>query len=216
MLLLIVPNGENKMQIKNYSVHYGDRVLAENLQVDFSSQVINVISGANGSGKTTLLDFIAGIEIKGAKGQKIDVPKQQDIAYQLQRSHFFPTLTVAQTIQMYQQLSGEAVENNEAIFQIIKREVLDKIWHVKMGQLSGGERQIILTYGQCLLDRKLYVFDEPTSGVDVTNAKIIMKLINSLVQKRQKLVILTTHNLEQLIDLPVRIIHIDSLSEQSN
>lgn len=123
---------------------------------------------------------------------------------------------MAQTIQMYQQLSGEAVENNEAIFQIIKREVLDKIWHVNMGQLSGGERQIILTYGQCLLDRELYVFDEPTSGVDVTNAKIIMKLINSLVQERQKLVILTTHNLEQLIDLPVRIINIDSRSEQTN
>ena len=77
-----------------------------------------------------------------------------------------------------------------------------------MGQLSGGERQMVLTYGQCLLEKELYIFDEPTSGVDVTNSKVILKMIASLVQEREKLVIMTSHNIEQLADLPVKMINI--------
>lgn len=194
------------MQIKNYSLRYPDRVLAENFDAEFSNQVINVITGANGAGKTTLLDFIAGVGPKAAKGDKVNVPMQAEIAYQLQHIHFFTTLSVAQTITMYRQLGNLTIETQNPTFQMIKEQVLDKIWHVEMGKLSGGERQMVLTYGQCLLEKKLYIFDEPTSGVDVDNTKIILKMIASLVQKRQKLVIMTSHNLEQLADLPVRLI----------
>ncbi|CAM3214968.1 ABC transporter ATP-binding protein [Leuconostoc rapi] len=194
------------MQIKNYSLRYVDRVLAQNFDVEFSNQAINVITGANGAGKTTLLDFIADVGPKAAKGDKINVPKQAEIAYQLQHIHFFTTLSVAQTITMYRQLGDPAVETQNPTFQIIKAQILDKIWHVEMGKLSGGERQMVLTYGQCLLDRKLYIFDEPTSGVDVDNTKIILNMIASLVQERQKLVIMTSHNLEQLAELPVNLI----------
>lgn len=194
------------MQIKNYSLRYADRVLAQNFDAEFSTQAINVITGANGAGKTTLLDFIAGVGPKAAKGDKINVPKQADIAYQLQHIHFFTTLSVAQTITMYRQLGNPAIETENTTFQIIKKRVLDNIWQVEMGKLSGGERQMVLTYGQCLLEKKLYIFDEPTSGVDIDNTKIILSMIASLVQDRQKLVVMTSHNLEQLAELPVHLI----------
>lgn len=196
------------MQIKNYSLRYDDRILAQNFDTTFSNQAINVITGANGAGKTTLLDFIAGVGPKAANGDKIDVPKQAEIAYQLQHIHFFTTLSVGQTIDMYRQLGRYKIENQNETFQIIREQVLDKIWHVEMGQLSGGERQMVLTYGQCLLERTLYIFDEPTSGVDSDNTKVILRMIASLVQERGKLVIMTSHNLEQLSDFPVQVITI--------
>ena len=107
---------------------------------------------------------------------------------------------------MYRQLGNPAIETENTTFQIIKKRVLDKIWQVEMGKLSGGERQMVLTYGQCLLEKKLYIFDEPTSGVDVDNTKIILSMIASLVQDRQKVVVMTSHNLEQMVDLPVHLI----------
>lgn len=67
---------------------------------------------------------------------------------------------------------------------------------------------MVLTYGQCLLERNLYIFDEPTSGVDVDNTKIILNMIASLVKERHKQVIMTTHHLEQLSDFPVHMIKI--------
>lgn len=102
---------------------------------------------------------------------------------------------------MYRRFGNSLLEDNES-FKKIKQTVLDSIWHLKVGQLSGGERKIVLTYGQCLLNKKLYIFDEPTSGVDTTNAKIILKLIAALVVNNEKTVVMTSHNLDQLDGLP--------------
>ncbi|MBZ1515497.1 ATP-binding cassette domain-containing protein [Leuconostoc mesenteroides] len=189
------------MQIKKYSLHFGKRILAKNLDVILAEDKINIISGGNGVGKTTFLDFLAGVGPKTATEEKIGVPAQRDIAYQLQNIHFFPTLTVKQTIEMYRRFGNSLLEDNES-FKKIKQTVLDSIWHLKVGQLSGGERKIVLTYGQCLLNKKLYIFDEPTSGVDTTNAKIILKLIAALVVNNEKTVVMTSHNLDQLDGLP--------------
>ncbi|WP_220740589.1 ATP-binding cassette domain-containing protein [Leuconostoc miyukkimchii] len=196
------------MKIKNYGLRYGDRILANHLDIEFSNDLVNVIVGANGAGKTTLLDFIAGVGPAAASGEKIDVPDQRDVTYQLQHIHFFTTLRVGQIIAMYRQLGNSDVENQISGFEAIKNDVLAKIWQVEIGQLSGGERQMVLTYGQCLLERNLYIFDEPTSGVDVDNTKIILNMIASLVKERHKQVIMTTHHLEQLSDFPVHMIKI--------
>ena len=82
--------------------------------------------------------------------------------------------------------------------------VLKPLESIKMGQLSGGERRIVLTYGTCLLDRKLYLFDEPLSGVDPSNATLIMEMICSLAKK--SIVVMTTHQLGQLKNKEAKII----------
>lgn len=196
------------MEIKNYSLSFGNRQLADQFNVAFSREKLNVVIGANGAGKTSFLDFVAGVGSKNASGTKVDMPKMADIAYQLQHIHFFPTLTVAQTVGMYAQLGSESSQMTSGTFTTIKREVLSKIWHTKMGQLSGGEQQIVLTYGQCLLDRHLYIFDEPTSGVDATNAEIILQMINDLIVRHQKVVVMTSHHLEQLKEFDVNLIQL--------
>lgn len=196
------------MEIKNYSLSFGNRKLADQVDVVFSREKLNVVIGANGAGKTSFLDFVAGVGHKNANGTKVDIPSMVDVAYQLQHIHFFPTLTVAQTVGMYAQLGSESSQMASRTFATIKREVLSKIWHTKMGQLSGGEQQIVLTYGQCLLDKQLYIFDEPTSGVDATNAETILQMINELVERQHKVVVITSHHLEQLKEFDVNLIQL--------
>lgn len=196
------------MEIKNYSLSFGNRQLADRVDVAFSREKLNVVIGANGAGKTSFLDFLAGVGHKNASGIKVDMPSMTDVAYQLQHIHFFPTLTVAQTVGMYARLGSESSQMTSDTFTTIKREVLSKIRHTKMGQLSGGEQQIVLTYGQCLLDRHLYIFDEPTSGVDATNAEIILQMINDLIVRHQKVVVMTSHHLEQLKEFDVNLIQL--------
>lgn len=186
------------MQVKNYSLTFGSRRLSTNLDISFSSNKMNIITGANGAGKSTLLDFIAGVGPKGAVGEKVEIPPYQKIAYQLQQVHFFPTLTVAQTIDFYSKLSNRSDSKSYENEKSVRNNLLSSIWHTKMGQLSGGERQIVLTYGQCLLDKEVYIFDEPTSGVDETNAPLVLSMINDLVLNDHKIVIMTSHHSEQL------------------
>lgn len=186
------------MEVRNYSLRFGERQLADAINIKLTREQLNVVTGANGSGKSSLLDFMAGIGPKSAYGEKIDLPRSSEIAYQLQKTHFFPTLTVAQTIQMFRDLSHAAVESSDPVFQKLKSAVLDPIWSTQMGQLSGGEQQMVLTYGHCLLDKTLYLFDEPTSGVDVAHAQMMMQLIHRLVTERGKTVVLIAHHLAQL------------------
>ena len=77
------------MEIKNYSVTFGNRQLSTNLDVSFSTSKMNIVMGANGAGKSTLLDFVAGVGPKGAVGEKVGIPSYKKIAYQLQQVHFF-------------------------------------------------------------------------------------------------------------------------------
>ncbi|CCF24983.1 ATP-binding cassette domain-containing protein [Leuconostoc citreum] len=193
------------MHISHYSAQYGHRVLARDFSMTLKPNVVNILIGANGSGKTTLLDFIAGVATTKVTGVKYDVPKPKQIAYQLQQVQFLPTLTVAQTLKMYQELGGKTTTFHDDVSELISP-VLDHIWSTKMGQLSGGERQLVSTYGQFLLNRQLYIFDEPTSNVDSHNTEIILNLIEYLVLVRHKVVLITTHHPEQLADLPTHII----------
>ncbi|MCT4390677.1 ATP-binding cassette domain-containing protein [Leuconostoc falkenbergense] len=195
------------MEVKNYSVSFGSRQLSTNINVSFSSNKMNIIMGANGAGKSTLLDFIAGIGPEGAVGEKVGIPSYQKIAYQLQQVHFFPTLTVAQTVAFYSQLTTN--QSNSKTYENaknVRNNLLSPIWNTKMGQLSGGERQIVLTYGQCLLDKEVYIFDEPTSGVDEKNAPVVLSMINDLVINDHKIVIMTSHHSDQLKQFDLNLI----------
>ncbi|QEA58207.1 ATP-binding cassette domain-containing protein [Leuconostoc koreense] len=194
------------MEVKNYSVSFGSRQLSTHVDITFSNSKMNIVMGANGTGKSTLLDFIAGVGPKGAVGQKVEIPAYQEIAYQLQQVHFFPTLTVAQTIAFYSKLSNKPKSKIYENAHTVRSNLLSPIWNTKMGQLSGGERQIVLTYGQCLLNKEVYIFDEPTSGVDETNASIILSMINDLIINDHKIVILTSHHSDQLKQFDLNLI----------
>ncbi|WP_367366467.1 ATP-binding cassette domain-containing protein [Leuconostoc pseudomesenteroides] len=194
------------MEIKNYSVTFGSRQLSTNLDISFSSKKMNIIMGANGAGKSTLLDFIAGVGPDGAVGEKVGIPLYNKIAYQLQQVHFFPTLTVAQTIDFYSQLTNQPNSKTYENAKSVRNNLLSPIWHTKMGQLSGGERQIVLTYGQCLLDKEVYIFDEPTSGVDEKNAPVVLSMINDLIVNDHKIVIMTSHHSDQLKQFDLNLI----------
>lgn len=192
------------MEIKNYSVTFGNRQLSTNLDVSFSTSKMNIVMGANGAGKSTLLDFVAGVGSKGAVGEKVGIPSYKKIAYQLQQVHFFPTLSVAQTVEFYSKMTSTAKMYENA--QTVRKNLLEPIWDTRMGQLSGGERQIVLTYGQCLLDKEVYIFDEPTSGVDETNAPVVLSMINDLVINEHKIVIMTSHHSDQLKQFDLNLI----------
>ncbi|MBA1435082.1 ATP-binding cassette domain-containing protein [Bombilactobacillus bombi] len=195
------------MKIEQLNFSYQQKVIFQNLNIDFCNQAINVIIGSNGAGKTTLLDIIAGIYPKISHSQLFDFPSPKQIMYQLQRSAFFPTLTVAQTLELFSTMDSTIVAQT-ATMNFIKQK-LQPLLSTKMGQLSGGERQIVLIYGICLLERELYLFDEPISGIDVQNAALILQMLNDLVSERHKKVIMTLHQLEQLKTISSYFILID-------
>ncbi|WP_311406939.1 AAA family ATPase [Liquorilactobacillus uvarum] len=192
------------MEIKDLSFSYQERLIYDRLNVKFQDGVPNIIIGPNGVGKTTLLDTLAHLNSSDTYNALVDVPSVKEIGYQLQKTIFYTTLTVGQTLKMYQKIDHAGGAAPTALMNKIYATVLKPLESIKMGQLSGGERRIVLTYGTCLLDRKLYLFDEPLSGVDPSNATLIMEMICSLAKK--SIVVMTTHQLGQLKNKEAKII----------
>lgn len=80
--------------------------------------------------------------------------------------------------------------------------MIQKIQNIKFGNLSGGERRIVLVFLNYMLDRELYIFDEPESGVDIENSQEIFKWLRELVTLK-KTVIVTTHKLDNILAIDI-------------
>lgn len=187
------------MKITNYAFAYKDQPIFDDFSVEFSSEHLNVLLGENGSGKSTLFDAIA--DVNGAKNQPI--PKQA-VAYKVQQPVLFPNLTVQEMINLFTQIGSLKFETETG--RLIREDFLSKILSRKMGQLSGGERQLLFSYGTHLLDRDVYLFDEPTAGVSFSNAEYIIKMMQELVDSRGKTVVVTLHDLKEIETMPVHLI----------
>ena len=90
------------MEIKDLSFSYQERLIYDRLNVKFQDGVPNIIIGPNGVGKTTLLDTLAHLNSSDTYDALVDVPSVKEIGYQLQKTIFYTTLTVGQTLKMYQ------------------------------------------------------------------------------------------------------------------
>ncbi|MED4129433.1 ATP-binding cassette domain-containing protein [Shouchella miscanthi] len=201
------------------NVHYKYRksnsYILKNLNVDFTQNTINVIVGLNGAGKTTLFDIIAGLHkvVPGIKNRY----KVEDIAYQMQGVPLLSSLKGCDIARLFmntdkktnmkKKLSAESILNADATVEEIK--LGSSLWDKEYGKMSPGERRWLIISCFCKLERKLYIFDEPTSGVDPISRGKIIKNIKKLGTDPQKKIILSTHLLHDLeqIDGNIYLLH---------
>ena len=180
-------------------------------QIPFAHDCVNLIIGRNGIGKTTLLDTLAGeIDENGNDTQSV----RPNTAYITQNHGLFESLTVSEQIDIIRQIDGisgpEAAGNSsDALNKLIR--ILEPHRKTRMGMLSGGQAQIVSVWSACMLNRELYLFDEPLSGVDPYNATLIADAITALLptpdsdiqqqrlkDKMQRTVVVTLHSMEQI------------------
>ncbi|MCT6892250.1 MAG: hypothetical protein M3Z87_21780, partial [Lactobacillus sp.] len=73
---------------------------------------------------------------------------------------------------------------------------------------SGGEYQSVMVYCTSIMERELYLFDEPLSGIDSYIENLILDLVESLVVEKKKKVIMTLHQLAKLNSLQAHIVFV--------
>lgn len=182
------------MLIKKFDYKFGKKEdwIFKNLNIEFSDDNMNVLVGPNGVGKSTLLDCIADVDDTRATFNFLDFPSKEEIAYQLQGVPFIGEATVKRTIEMMLQIDGDKSTDLINIPNYIR-----SLYSKKMGDLSGGQRRLVIIYGISLLNRKLYLFDEPESGLDPEMSKKVIQLLNNINDSGKK-VIITTHQFENI------------------
>lgn len=185
------------IKIKDLTFKYRSENIVQNLNAEFREGKVNYLIGYNGAGKSTLFDLISDLQTNYS-GKIEGVPAKKDILYQTQNPVIFGALT-GKDLQDF--IFGIASKHEEIIFQNLTprfQKLYSSLLDRKVGDMSVGERRWLLLFLESKLNKKLFLLDEPLSGVDPVSKVQIEAIINSLVKNKHANVVVTTHELNYL------------------
>ena len=184
--------------IKSLNFSYQSEDVFKDLNLNFSSGIINLVSGPSGSGKTTLLNLIAGLE-KPSSGlimldddiqssnEKFIGPENRNVGFVFQDFALFPHLNVKQNIEFSENRNKELF--NTLIDNLSIKNYLSKYPH----ELSGGQQQRASIARAIYSEPKILLIDEPISNQDKNNKIEIIKIISDFTKDKEIVCILVSH-----------------------
>ena len=188
-------------------------------------QFVSIV-GSNGSGKTSLLNIICGsIPIEGGDvlvgGKSIARQKDYQRYASMGRVYQNPAAGTAPNLTMLENLSladnkgrsfglSRGVNRRRVDFyrqqlQSLGLGLEDKL-DVKMGALSGGQRQAVALLMATMTPLQFLILDEHTAALDPKTAEIIMELTDKVIREKHLTAMMVTHNLRHAVEYGDRIL----------
>lgn len=208
------------LELKNVSKFYYKKGIVSSgiskVSLKFDMGEFIAITGESGSGKSTLLNVISGLDTyeEGemyVNGEETSHYNEEDyeeyrkkyIGNIFQSFNLVNSYTVYQNVELVLLINGETRRSvKHKVIDILKKVNLYKYRHTKVSKLSGGMKQRV-SIARCLAkDTPIIIADEPTGNLDSKNAKSVLKLLYEI--SKYKLVIVVTHNFEQISEYATR------------
>ena len=203
------------IEIKNLSFKYNRKApnVLKDINLICEPGSVNVLIGLNGSGKTTLIKIVAGLLDRYEGEVLIHEKRLRDmsvteraslISYVSQRSGVADDFTVldyllfgkVNSLKFYQSPSPET---ELKVKQIAEKFHIEHLLDKKMGEISGGERQLVSICCAIVQDSQIIILDEPTSALDFKNQAIILSLIRNIAREENKTILMSSHNPNQAL-----------------
>ena len=199
------------IKFQNVSFSYENNVILDNISFEINQGESLCLIGSNGAGKSTLLQLMTGllgnytgsITIENMPVVKKNYNKIrtllgfvfQDFDSQL----FMPT--VKQDIAFG--LENFGFDNiDQRVNDIAKMLNITDILNKPAFKLSGGEKKLASLGTILAIEPKCILLDEPTTGLDPRNRKVLINIIKNL----DKTKIITTHDLDMAMEICQRVI----------
>jgi putative ABC transport system ATP-binding protein len=180
----------------------------QGLNLDVSKGEFIAFMGPSGSGKTTLLNLLGGLdvptrgsitvagdEITHMSAGKLTEWRARHVGFIFQMYNLIPVLNAFQNVELPLLLTklskSERRAHVETALSIVG--LADRMKHYPR-QLSGGQEQRVTIARSIVSDPTFLLCDEPTGDLDRKSADDVMALIEELVAKHQKTVLMVTHD----------------------
>lgn len=195
--------GDKVLKLKNIRKTYQDLVAVDNLSFEVKDGEIFGLLGENGAGKTTTFRMIMGLlEPDGGSilldGQKIDYSITDKIGFVTEERSLLTKLTVKEQILYYGALKG--MNNNEIIKELdywLDKFEIKEYENKKIKELSKGNQQKIQFISAVINQPKLLILDEPFTGLDPINVKMLKDAVYELKEKGTS-IIFSSHQMEYI------------------
>ena len=195
-----------------------------NLTVD-DGEFVSVV-GSNGSGKTSMLNILCG-SIPADSGQILmngeDITNKKEYkrnrtigrVYQNPAMGTCPSMTILENMSLADNkgrfyglgpgINRTRKEHYRDLLSQLGLGLEDKM-DVKVGSLSGGQRQAIALLMSTMTPIDFLILDEHTAGLDPKTAELIMELTDKVVREKKLTTIMVTHNLRYAVEYGNRLI----------
>lgn len=179
------------------------------------------IVGTSGSGKSTLLNMLAGLEkptkgevvIAGQHMEKMNEEelvrfRRENVGFIFQSFHLLGTMDARENVALPLAFRGEGkssrMKKADQMLDLVKLQKHKKHFP---NQMSGGQQQRVGVARALVLDPEIIFADEPTGNLDSRTSEDVMTLMQDVVRKQNKTLIMVTHDV-QLASYADRIFHI--------
>ncbi|MBQ9081234.1 MAG: ATP-binding cassette domain-containing protein [Clostridia bacterium] len=177
------------------------------------------VTGKSGSGKSTLLNVISGMDsyeegelyLEGQPTSHYLQPeweeyRQKYISFIFQDYNIIESFTVLQNVELALMHIEDVKQRKRRALELLARVGMSSHVKQKGSQLSGGQKQRTVIARALAKDSPIILADEPTGNLDSATSKEIIELLREV--SKDKLLIVVTHNFEQVASYATRHVRI--------
>jgi branched-chain amino acid transport system ATP-binding protein len=215
------------LETRGLTVRFGGHTAVDEVTCAFSRGMLTAIVGPNGAGKTTYFNLISG-QLRATSGAVVlngrditRLPASERAALGLGRAfqltNLFPSLTVFENVRLVVQarrrkgldvfsLIGSHRDIHDEAQAIVRRVKLEPLSTYKVSALSHGDQRKLEVALMLAMKPSVFMFDEPTAGMSIDEAPVILDLIAEIKESEHATILLVEHKMEVIRTLADRII----------
>ncbi len=219
------------LQTQDLTVRFGGHVAVNAVSCAFEPGTLTAIVGPNGAGKTTYFNLISG-QLRASSGSVTLggrnlsglSPSQRTragLGRAFQLTNLFPRLSVLENVRLAVQATREGEHRRglnlwsiwsdhaaltERAQDILRTVALADKEDETVANLPHGDQRKLEVALLMALEPQVFMFDEPTAGMNALEVPVILDLIRQLKQDRSKTILLVEHKMDVVRELADRII----------
>ncbi|MNF24990.1 Octopine permease ATP-binding protein P [compost metagenome] len=206
------PNKKPIIEIKDLKKSYGDNQVLAGFNMVLNEGENLVIMGKSGSGKSVMIKCLIGLE-EPDSGSIIVMGKEitqlsrdeldelrTEVGFLFQGSALYDSMTVRENLEFplrrHTKKFGEIEDTTPLVLEALENVGLAHTINLMPEELSGGMKRRVALARTLILQPRIILYDEPTTGLDPITAKEILLLMISIQKKYNTSAIIITHDVD--------------------
>ncbi len=202
--------------------HHNEVKALKGVSVELKAGEFVAVIGPSGSGKSTFMHILGAldvptngdVEIAGKKlsilsdNERADL-RAKELGFIFQGYNLLSTLTALENVVLAGEYAGlPSKTSQERARELLKEVGLAERMDHQPSELSGGEQQRVAIARSLMNDGRLILADEPTGELDTKNSEAIVAVLKDLVKRKNKTIVMVTHNedLTRFCDRTIKIV----------
>ncbi|WP_313117899.1 ABC transporter ATP-binding protein [Ectopseudomonas guguanensis] len=201
------------IDIRNLTKRFAQHTAVDDLSFQVQPGEVLGFLGPNGAGKSTTMKMLTGFlaptsgtaSILGCDIQTQTLEAQRQIGYLPEGAPCYGDMTVRGFLDFIAEVRGfHGAEKKLRVQRAVEQVELEKVLEQSIETLSKGFKRRVGLAQAILHDPRVLILDEPTDGLDPNQKHQVRQLIEGLA--RDKIVIISTHILEEVTALCTRAV----------